>query len=93
MAIPHAASRAGAAKAQWLHWLFVQGERVVSCSLDVRANGTYVVTLVPLWSPEDQIGEIFLRAADAVQWQENMTQRLHATGWRLVEAGVVTHAA
>jgi hypothetical protein len=93
MAILHAGSRAGAAKAKWLHWLFVQGERAVSCSLDVRADGTYVGTLVPVWSPEDQIREIFLRPADAVQWQENMTQRLHAAGWCLVEAGAVTHAA
>jgi hypothetical protein len=93
MAILQTASRARAARAEWLHWLFVHGDRGISCSLDARADGTYVATFVPLWSPEDQIAEIFLRPADAVRWQENMTERLHAAGWCLVEAGIVTHAA
>ena len=93
MAIFHAVSPTGAAKAEWVHWLFVHAERAISCSFDVRADATYAVTLVPLWSPDDQIREIFLNSTDAVQWLQNMTQHLHAAGWRLVEAGVVTHAA
>ena len=93
MAILQVTSPAGSARAEWLHWLFMQDGRAISCSLDVHADGTCAVTLVPLWSPEEQIGEIFLSPADGAQWLQNMTLRLHAAGWRLVEAGVVTHAA
>ena len=93
MAILNAASPPSAAKAKWLHWLFVQNARAISCSLDVHADGMCVVTLVPVWSPEEQVREMFLSLADAVQWQQHMTLRLHGAGWRLVEAGVVTHAA
>jgi hypothetical protein len=93
MAILQTAPSAGWAKAEWLHWLFVQDERAISCSLDVHADGTCAVTLVPVWAPEERIREMFLSTAEAVQWHQHMTLRLHAGGWRLVEAGVVTHAA
>ena len=82
-----------AATAGWLHWLFVQQNRAVSCSLDVRSDGVYIATLVPLWSPTDQIMEVFRRPADAIRWQEAMRHRLQAAGWLLVEGGLVTHAA
>ena len=93
MAIHRAVSRPDAVAAEWLHWLFVQGDRAVSCSLDVSGDGTCVATLVPLWSPTDATVETFFRPADAVHWQEQMTRRLHAAGWRLVEGGIVRHAA
>jgi hypothetical protein len=93
MAILSATPRARVSKVQWLHWLFVQDDRAISCSLDIRGDGTHVVTLVPLWSPDDQVTETFLGASDAVQWQELMTQRLQASGWLLVEGRVVTAAA
>jgi hypothetical protein len=93
MAILTAIPRARVPKTQWLHWLFVQDERVISCSLDVRADGIHVATLVPLWAPDDQITESFSRPADALQWQESMTQRLQATGWLLLEGRIVTLAA
>ena len=93
MAMPHAARRADRAKADWLHWLFVQGDRAISCSLDVCRDGTCMLTIVPLWSPDDQQVEMFLRPADAAEWHERMTRRMNAAGWRLVEGGIVTHAA
>jgi hypothetical protein len=88
-----AVSGAGTAPAEWLHWLFRRGDRVISCSYDVRRDGTLAVTLVPLWSPRDQTVQTFLRAAGAVEWVDHMTRRLQAAGWCLVEAGVVSHAA
>ena len=84
---------AGVTKAEWLHWLFVQGDRAISCSLDVRGDGLFVATLIPLWSPLDQILEAFRRPADALRWQEVMQQRLQSAGWLLVEGGIVNHAA
>ena len=88
-----AVSRVATAPAEWLHWLFRQGDRVISCSYDPRRDGTVAVTLVPVWSPNDQTVETFLRSSAAVEWLEGMTRQLQAAGWRLVEAGVVTHAA
>ena len=79
--------------AEWLHWLFRQGDQVVSCSYNANRDGTCSITLVPLWSPKDEIVEKFLRPATATEWLDRTTQRLQAAGWRLVEAGVVKHAA
>jgi hypothetical protein len=92
MATPTAVPNAALA-AKWLHWLFVRGDRAVSCGIDVRTDGTLIVSLVPLWSPDDQITETFINPADAVRWQETMTRRLQSAGWGLVEAGIVTNAA
>lgn len=86
---PHALTR----EPDWFHWLFLREDRAISCDLDVRNDGTYIVTIVPLWSPEDQVTEMFVRPADAVRWQETMQQRLHASGWLLADSGVVTNAA
>jgi hypothetical protein len=88
-----AAPRPGTTPSEWLHWLFRQGDRVISCSYDPRRDGTFAVTFVPLWSQEDQTVETFLRPAGAVEWLDRTTRRLQAEGWRLVEAGVVKHAA
>lgn len=77
----------------WFHWLFLREGRAISCDVDVRQDGTYIVSIVPLWSPEDQVSETFMRPADAVRWQETMTRRLHASGWLLAECGIVTNAA
>jgi hypothetical protein len=84
---------AGPAKAKWLHWLFVQGDRAISCSLDIRGDGSYAASLIPLWSPEDEITETFRQPDEALQWQQLMTQRLQTTGWLLVEGCIVTNAA
>ena len=88
-----AAPGAGTGPGEWLHWLFRQGDRVISCSYDPRRDGTFAVTFVPLWSPEDQTVETFLRAAGAVEWLDQMTRRLQAAGWGLIEAGVVRYSA
>ena len=80
-------------KVEWLHWLFVQGERVLSCDVDVRGDGVYAVTLFPLWAPDHQITETFRRPIEAFRWHEEMTRRLQAAGWLLFEGGVVTNAA
>ena len=88
-----AAPRVGTITGEWLHWMFRQGDRVISCSYDSHRDGTCSITFVPLWSPSDQLVEGFLRPARAAEWLERMTRRLQAEGWRLVEAGVVKHAA
>jgi len=88
-----AAPGTATAPAEWLHWLFRRGDRVISCSCDLRRDGSVAVTFVPLWSPRDQTVQTFLRPASAVEWLDRTTRRLQAVGWGLVEAGVVNHAA
>lgn len=83
----------GVTKAEWLHWLYKQDNRAISCSLDVRGDDSYTATVIPLWSPENQIVEKFRRPGDAMRWQEMAGRRLQATGWLLVECGAVTNAA
>lgn len=77
----------------WLHWLYVLGDRTMSCDVEVRGNQLYVLTLLPLWSPEHQIVETFRRPADAMRRHEQLTRQLHEAGWLLVEGGPVTTAA
>lgn len=78
------------ARTEWLHWLFVQGDRVISCSLDIRRDGTYKGILLPLWSPESHVTEAFRAPADAFRWQESMREHLQAAGWLLVEGRLVS---
>jgi len=93
MAILTATRDAGVQQVEWLHWLFVHGDRAISCDVEVRGDGVYTVTLFPLWAPEDQINEIFARPGDAMRRHSDITRRLQASGWLLLEAGVVTNAA
>lgn len=93
MAILTATHDAGIQKVEWLHWLFMRGDRAISCDVDERGNGMYAVTLFPLWAPEEQITETFARPGDAMRWHADMTRRLTASGWLLAEGGAVTNAA
>ncbi len=77
----------------WLHWLYLRGNRAMSISVDVRGNRSYVLTLLPLWSPEDQTTETFSRLADAQRHHAELTRQLHKAGWLLVEGRPVTTAA
>ena len=81
------------AKVQWLHRLFVKGPLALSCDVNARGDGTYAATLFPLWAPEDQLTEMFVRSAEATQWHAQMSQRLQEAGWLLVEGRAVTSAA
>lgn len=80
-------------KVEWVHRLFVKGDYAISCDVDVRHDGTYAATLFPLWAPEDQVTELFMRPAEAMKWQAEMMRRLQAAGWLLLEGGAVTSAA
>lgn len=87
------APRRNVPKAEWLHWLFVRDNQTLSCEIAIEGDGSYTVTLSPLSPAGDQITETFSRPAEAVRWHANMTRRLQASGWLLVEGGPVTNAA
>lgn len=93
MAILTEARDGGIQRVEWLHWLFMKGERAISCDVDDRGDGVYAVTLFPLWSPEDQVTETFLRPGEALRWHAEMTRRLQAAGWLLMKSGIVANAA
>jgi hypothetical protein len=78
---------------RWQHLLFVKGELVISCGVELRSNGTYAATLFPLWSPIDQVTEIFTQPDQACAWHEQMARRLQEAGWLLHGAGIITTAA
>ena len=78
---------------QWQHLLFVKGEMFISCGVELRSDGTYAATLFPLWSPIDQVTEVFTDPSDAAEWHMRMGRRLQAAGWLLNNTGVVTTAA
>ena len=81
------------APVRWQHLLFVKGELIISCGVEMRSNGTFAATLFPLWSPVDQVTEIFTQPDQASEWHEAMARRLQEAGWLLNNAGVVTTAA
>jgi hypothetical protein len=85
--------RAGAQKVEWLHWLYIRGNRAMSCDVEVRGDGLYSLTLLPLWSHEDRIVETFVRPADALRRHTELTRELQESGWLLVEGRPVTNAA
>ena len=78
---------------RWQHLLFVKGELIISCGVEQLSNGSYAATLFPLWSPSEQVTEIFAQPAEAAEWHEQMGRRLQAAGWLLRGAGVITTAA
>jgi hypothetical protein len=77
----------------WLHWLYVRGDRTMSCGVESRGDQTYVLTLLPLWSPDDQVIETFRRPADVMRRHAQVSQQLQEAGWLLVEGGPVKTAA
>ncbi len=77
----------------WLHWLYLRGNRALSLGVDLRGERKYVLTLLPLWSPEDQITESFSRLVDAQRRHAELSKELHKAGWLLVEGRPVTTAA
>jgi hypothetical protein len=83
----------GARQADWLHWLYFRGDRAISLGVDVRGDRIYVLTLLPLWSPEGQITETFSRPAHALRRHAEIAQQLQDEGWLLVEGRPVTTAA
>ena len=89
---PNPRSRA-VAKVQWMHRLFVKGGMALSCDVNACGDGMFAATLFPLWAPEDQVTEMFMRPAEASQWHAQMSQRLQEGGWLLVEGCAVTSAA
>jgi hypothetical protein len=93
MAIPNPTRYAGGRKAEWLHWLYVRGNHALSCDVDVRGEGVYVLTLLPLWSPEDEVTETFRRPGDALRRHAELIKQLQDAGWLMVEGGPVTNAA
>lgn len=78
---------------RWQHLLFVKGELIISCGVEELGDGSYAATLFPLWSPVEQVTEIFTDPADAAHWHEEMARRLQGAGWLLNVAGVITTAA
>jgi hypothetical protein len=80
-------------RAGWRHWLFVRGDRAISCHVDIDGDGLCSARVIPLWSPEDAITEKFTRTADAVRWQKGIARQLHTLGWLLVEGRMVSSLA
>jgi hypothetical protein len=79
--------------AEWLHWLFVREGRAISCGVDVRGDGFYTVTLLPLWGGDENLTEVFETAGDALRRHGQIARFLQASGWLLADRGIVTSAA
>ena len=86
-------TQAGPQKVEWLHWLYVRGDRAISCDIDVRGKGVYAVTLLPLWAPEDRVTETFKKPGDALRRHTELTKQLQESGWLMVGGGPVFNAA
>jgi hypothetical protein len=78
---------------EWLHWLFIRGEQVLSCDVDVRGNGVYAVSLFPFWKSSEATTEMFRRPAEALRRHAEIANYLHASGWLLADGGPVAKSA
>jgi hypothetical protein len=78
---------------EWLHWLFVRDRRAISCDVDVRGDGLYTITVIPLWTSEGHLSETFDSADDAMRRHGQIARQLRASGWLLADSVVVTPAA
>lgn len=78
---------------EWLHWLFIRGNQALSCDVDVRGDGAYAVSLLPLWAAGEPTTETFAKPGEAMRRHAEITNYLHATGWLLAEGGPVGTAA
>jgi len=73
----------------WLHWLFMRDDRAISCDVDVRGDGLYTVTVLPLWSAGDTITQTFTKPGDALRRHAEISSYLRASGWLLADRGAV----
>jgi hypothetical protein len=93
MAILTATSANEVREVDWLHWLFIRDNRALSCDVDVRGDGAYAVSLLPLWKQGEATTETFARPGEAMRRHSEIAAFLQASGWLLAEGGPVAHAS
>ena len=67
MAILTATSTNEVQEVEWLHWLFVRDNRALSCDVDVRGDGLYTVSILPLWDSDAMVTQTFTKPGDALR--------------------------
>ena len=77
----------------WFHCLFVREGRTIRCGVDARGDGSYSVNLVRLWETGEHVSETFAEPADALRRHREIARFLQASGWLIVNGGVVRLAA
>ena len=93
MAILTATSTNEVQEVEWLHWLFVRDNRALSCDVDVRGDGLYTVSILPLWDSDAMVTQTFIKPGDALRRHAEIAGYLRESGWLLADRGVVGNAA
>ena len=77
----------------WLHCLFMRDGRTISCGVDSRGDGTYSVNVLRLWETGEHSSENFADPEDALRRHREIVRYLQASGWLIMNGGVVRLAA
>ena len=77
----------------WLHCLFMRDGRTISCGVDSRGDGTYSVNVLRLWETGEHSSEHFASPEDALRRHGEIVRFLQASGWLIMNGGVVRLAA
>lgn len=86
-------STSGTRPASMLHWLFMRGNRALSCDVHVSGRQRYEVHVTPLWDGEPPVCKFFDRPMDAVRRHAEIAFFLRESGWLLADRAILSSAA
>ena len=68
-----------------LRWIFRRAAKAITCQVEVRADRSYGVYLVPHWDVSSSVVEHFDGAAVALLRHAVIARRLRESGWVLTD--------
>ena len=66
-------------------WILEEDATAITCQLDARGNRCYEVCVLPHWDPSSAIIERFDTPAPALLRQADVSRRLRANGWIVID--------
>jgi hypothetical protein len=68
-----------------VRWLFLRGGNALTCEVDVRANGSYDVFVMPHWDISSVVTEHFDAPTGALLRHAELARCLRENGWVLTD--------
>jgi hypothetical protein len=74
-----------------VRWIFLRGGHALTCEVDVTANGSYDVFVMPHWDVPSSVIEHFEAPTGALLRHAEIARRLRETGWVLTDHVAAYH--
>lgn len=68
-----------------LRWIFRRGTAAIECDVDVAADRSFALRVIPLWAPASAVVERFADPVSALERHAELASYLRDSGWRVSE--------